>query len=42
MNILNTGPIFTTDVFIQCKNVWGLREPRPVNFDIPLTVTAFH
>ena len=39
---LNTGPIFTPEVFILCKNVWGLTGLRAMDLDIPFTITAFH
>ena len=42
MKFLNTGLIFTPEVFSSCKKVWGPRGLRAVDFDIPLTVTAFH
>ena len=42
MKFLNTGLIFTPEVFSLCKKVWGPRGLRAVDFDIPLTVTAFH
>ena len=41
-NFLNTGLIFTPEVFILCKNVWGLTGLRAVDLDIPFTITAFH
>ena len=40
--ILNTGLIFTPEVFTLCKKVRGPRGLRAVDFDIPLTITAFH
>ena len=42
MKFLNTGLIFTPEVFTLCKNVLGPRGLRAVDFDIPLTITAFH
>ena len=42
MKCLNTGFIFTPEVFSLCKKVWGPRGLRAVDFDIPLTITAFH
>ena len=36
MNFLNTGLIFTPEVFILCRKVWGPGRSRTgdVNFDI--------
>ena len=42
MNFLNTGLICTPEVFTLCKKVWCPRGLRAVDFDIPLTITAFH
>ena len=42
MNYLKTGLIFTPEVFVLCKKVWGPRGPRAIDFDIPFTITAFH
>ena len=42
MNFLKTGLIFTPEVFVLCKKVWGPRGPRAIDFDIPFTITAFH
>ena len=42
MNSLNTGLIFTPEVFILCKKVSGLRRLQAMDFDIPFTITAFH
>ena len=44
MNLFNTGLIFTPDLFILCKNVWGLRKSRggTANFDIPNKYTKLH
>ena len=42
MNFLNTGLIFTPEVVILCKKVWGTREIRNVDFHITFTITAFH
>ena len=42
MNFLNIGLIFTPEVSILCKKVWGSGGLRAVDFDIPFTTTAFH
>ena len=42
MNFLNTGLIFTPEVFILCKKVYGPTGLWAVDFDIPFTITAFH
>ena len=44
MNIsfLKTGHIFTPEVFVFCKTVWGVRGLQAVDFDMPFTVTAIH
>ena len=42
MNFLKTGLIFTPEVFVLCKKVWGPRGPQAIDFDIPFTITAFH
>ena len=42
MKFLNTGLIFTPEVFTLCKNVLGPRGLGALDFDIPLTKTAFH
>ena len=42
MKFLNTGLIFTPEVLTLCKKGWGPRGPRAMDFDIPLTITAFH
>ena len=42
MNFLNTGLIFTPEVFILCKKYGSPRGLRIVEFDIPFTITAFH
>ena len=42
MSFLNTGLIFAPEVFTICKKVWVPRELRFVDFDVPLTITAFH
>ena len=34
MNYFNTGLIFTSEVFILCKKVWGQRS-EAVNFNVP-------
>ena len=39
---LNAGLIFTPEVFILCKNVWGPRGLRAVDFDTPFTITVIH
>ena len=37
MNFFNTSLIFTPEVFILCKNVYGPRGPgaEAMNYDIP-------
>ena len=42
INFLNTGLIFSLEVFILFKKVWGPSALRAVDFDIPFTITAFH
>ena len=42
MNFLNIGLIFTPEVIILCKKVWGSGGLRAVDFAIPFTTTAFH
>ena len=42
ISFLKTGHIFTPEVFVFCKTVWGARGLRAVDFDMPFTVTAFH
>ena len=36
-NFFNVGRIFTPEVFIQSKKVWGMRS---VTFDIPRSFTV--
>ena len=36
MSFLNTGLIFTREVFILFKKVWRPRGPGSVKFDIPV------
>ena len=42
MSFLKTGLIFTTEVFVLYEKVWCLTGRRAMDFDIPLTLTAFH
>ena len=43
MKFSNTGLIFPPELFILCKKkVWGPRGLRAADFEIPLTITAFH
>ena len=42
MKFLNTGIIFTPELFTLWKKEWRRRWLRAVDFDIPLTITAFH
>ena len=42
MSFLNTGHIFTQEVFVLCKKVWGPRGLRGVDSGMPFTITAFH
>ena len=41
MNFFNTGLIFTREVFILGKKVWGSRRSEAVNFDIPSLLQLF-
>ena len=40
MNFLNTGLVFTPEVFILCKKYWG-QEDRGCKFLYTFTFTAF-
>ena len=44
MNFLNTGLIFTPEVFIPCKKVWESRRPNAgcLEFDIPWNFVKEH
>ena len=42
IKFLNTGLIFTPEVFILRKKVWGPIGLRALDFDIPFTITVFH
>ena len=43
MKFSNTGLIFPPELFILCKKkVWGPTGLRAADFEIPLTITAFH
>ena len=36
MDFLNTGLVFTPELFILCKNIWGPKGTGAVNFDLLL------
>ena len=40
-NFLNTGLIFTTDVFILCKKIWRLRGPGNMYYDLTSHLQLF-
>ena len=42
ISLLKTGHIFTPEVFVFCKTVWGPRGLQTMDFDMLFTVTAFH
>ena len=42
MNFLNIGVIFTTIVFILCKNGWAQRTPVGMTFDISISLALLN